>query len=79
LVSVLEIDLMSDCSHCDIHDMLQEHLQGKQPDLSEIAAKVTEVLAALILMARPAEQDLDGSERSLITDSGAGCARARAG
>jgi hypothetical protein len=47
---------MSDCLHCDIHDMLESHLQSEQSDLAEIAAKVTEVLADLILMAPPAEQ-----------------------
>jgi hypothetical protein len=47
---------MSDCLHCDIHDMLQSHLQSEQADLAEIAAKVTEVLADLILMAPPDEQ-----------------------
>jgi hypothetical protein len=47
---------MSDCLHCDIHDMLQSHLQSEQADLAEIAAKVTEVLADLILMATPDEQ-----------------------
>jgi hypothetical protein len=47
---------MSDCLHCDIHDMLEGHLQSEQADLAEIAAKVTEVLADLILMAPPAEQ-----------------------
>jgi hypothetical protein len=49
---------MSDCLHCDIHEMLESHLQGEQADLSEIAARVTEVLADLILMAPPAEQTL---------------------
>ena len=47
---------MSDCLHCDIHDMLESHLQSEQADLAEIAAKITEVLADLILMAPPAEQ-----------------------
>jgi hypothetical protein len=47
---------MSDCLHCDIHDMLESHLQSEEADLAEIAAKVTEVLADLILMAPPAEQ-----------------------
>ena len=49
---------MSDCLHCDIHEMLEVHLQGKQADLAEIAAKVTEVLADLILMAPPDEQTM---------------------
>jgi len=42
---------MSDCLHCDIHEMLESHLQSEQADLAEIAAKVTEVLSDLILMA----------------------------
>jgi len=47
---------MSDCLHCDIHEMLEGHLQNEQADLGEIAARVTEVLADLILMAPPDEQ-----------------------
>jgi hypothetical protein len=42
---------MSDCVHCDIHDLLDQHLQGEEVDLTEIAVKVTEVLADLILLA----------------------------
>ena len=34
---------MSDCLHCDIHEILESHLQGEQADLAEIAARVTEV------------------------------------
>jgi hypothetical protein len=49
---------MSDCLHCDIHEMLESHLQGEQADLAEIAARVTEVLADLILMAPPNEQTM---------------------
>jgi hypothetical protein len=47
---------MSDCLHCDIHDVLESHLKSEQADLSEIAAKVTEVLADLIMMVPPDEQ-----------------------
>jgi hypothetical protein len=47
---------MSNCLHCDIHEMLASHLQSEQADLAEIAARVTEVLADLILMAPPGEQ-----------------------
>ena len=47
---------MSDCLHCDIDQMLESHPQAQQADLAEIAAKVTEVLADLILIAPPAEQ-----------------------
>jgi hypothetical protein len=49
---------MSDCLHCEIHDLLESHLQGERADLSEIAARVTEVLADLILMAPPEEQTM---------------------
>jgi hypothetical protein len=48
--------LMSDCLHCDIREMLDVHLQNEQADLGEIAARVTEVLAVLILLAPPDEQ-----------------------
>jgi len=47
---------MSDCLHCDIHELLDSELQGKEANLGEIAAKVTEVLADIILMAPPEEQ-----------------------
>jgi len=47
---------MSDCLHCDIHEMLESHLQGERADLVDIAARVTEVLADLILMAPPDER-----------------------
>ena len=49
---------MSDCLHCDIHEMLESHPQAQQADLAEIAAKVTEVLADLILMAPSDEQTM---------------------
>jgi hypothetical protein len=49
---------MSDCLHCDIHDLLKDHLEGEQADLSEIAAKVTEVLADLVLLAAPEDQTM---------------------
>ena len=42
---------MSDCIHCDIHELLESRLQNQEVNLAEIAAKVTEVLADLILMA----------------------------
>ena len=47
---------MSDCLHCDIHEMLEVHLQGEHADLAQVAAKVTEVLADLIMMAHPDQQ-----------------------
>ena len=47
---------MSDCLHCDIHELLESQLQNQDANLAEIAAKVTEVLADLILMAPPDQQ-----------------------
>jgi hypothetical protein len=47
---------MSDCLHCEIHEMLEVHLQNEQADLAEVAAKITEVLADLILMVTPDER-----------------------
>jgi hypothetical protein len=47
---------MSDCLHCDIHELLENQLQSQEVNLAEIAAKVTEVLADLILTAPPDEQ-----------------------
>jgi hypothetical protein len=42
---------VSECLHCDIHELLDSEFQGKEANLAEIAAKVTEVLADLILTA----------------------------
>jgi hypothetical protein len=47
---------MSDCLHCDIHELLEDRLQNQEVNLAEITAKVTEVLADLILMAPSDEQ-----------------------
>ena len=47
---------MSDCLHCDIHELLDSQLEGKEANLAEIAAKVTEVLADIILTAPPDDQ-----------------------
>ena len=47
---------MSDCLHCDIHELLESNLQSEEAHLADTAAKVTEVLADLILLAPPAER-----------------------
>lgn len=49
---------MSECLHCDIHELLDSELEGKEANLAEIAAKVTEVLADIILMAPADEQSV---------------------
>jgi hypothetical protein len=47
---------MSDCIHCQIHDLLESHLQNPEGNVADIAFKVTEVLADLILMVPPEDQ-----------------------
>ncbi len=47
---------MSECLHCDIHELLESRLEGQEANLAEIGAKVTQVLADLILMLPPDEQ-----------------------
>jgi hypothetical protein len=47
---------MSDCLHCNIHELLESHLQSQDANLAEVAAKVTEVLADLVLTAPPDQQ-----------------------
>jgi len=49
---------MSDCIHCQIHDLLESHLQNPEANVADIAFKVTEVLADLILMASPENQGM---------------------
>ena len=44
---------MSDCVHCDIHDLLEPELAREGANLSEVAGKVSEVLADLVLSAAP--------------------------
>lgn len=47
---------VSDCIHCDIHDLLEPELAREGADLGAIAAKVTEVLADLVVMADPQDR-----------------------
>jgi hypothetical protein len=49
---------MSDCLHCDIHDLLENHLEADDANMAEIASKVTEVLADLILMVPPTDRTM---------------------
>lgn len=47
---------MSDCLHCDINEMVEKRLEREGADLAELAARVTESLADLILLAPEADQ-----------------------
>ena len=57
-VGQAEESKMSDCIHCEIHDLLESHLQNREVNLGDVAFKVTEVLADLILMAPPEDQGM---------------------
>ena len=47
---------MSDCLHCDINELVQKHMEREGADLAELAARMTESLADLILLAPETEQ-----------------------
>ena len=47
---------MSDCLHCDINALVQKHMEREGADLAELAARMTESLADLILLAPETEQ-----------------------
>jgi hypothetical protein len=42
---------MSDCLHCDINDLVQSHIDRGEGDLAELAARLVESLADLVLLA----------------------------
>ena len=46
---------MSDCLHCEINQLVQEHIE-RGADLGELAAMMVESLADLILLAPEDEQ-----------------------
>jgi hypothetical protein len=47
---------MSDCLHCDINELVQTHIEQGGADLVELAARMAESLAELILLAPENEQ-----------------------
>jgi hypothetical protein len=48
---------MSDCLHCDINELVQEHVEGNEAvDVAELAARMAESLADLILSAPEGDQ-----------------------
>ena len=42
---------MSDCLHCDVNELVREHVERGTNDLGEIAAMMAESLADLVLLA----------------------------
>jgi hypothetical protein len=47
---------MSDCLHCDINELVQKHIDAGSTDLGDLAARVAESLADLILLAPETDQ-----------------------
>jgi len=47
---------MSDCLHCDINQLVQQHMERENADVGEIAAMMAESLADLILLAPDEDQ-----------------------
>ena len=47
---------MSDCLHCDINDLVRQHVEGGTNDLVEIASMMAESLADLVLLAPEADR-----------------------
>ena len=69
---------MSDCLHCEINQLVQQHLERGDIDLAEVASMMVESLADLILLAPEAEQAnliayvVSGLGQMLLEKSGAG-------
>ena len=47
---------MSDCLHCDINQLIREHVEGGSNDLVEIASMMAESVADLVLLAPEADR-----------------------
>jgi hypothetical protein len=47
---------MSDCLHCDINELVEKRLEREGADLVDLAARMAESLADLILLAPPEDQ-----------------------
>ncbi len=47
---------MSDCLHCDINQLVQQHIERGNADLGELAFMMVEGLADLILLVPDSEQ-----------------------
>jgi hypothetical protein len=47
---------MSECLHCDVNDLVEKQLESENADLADLAGRLAESLADLILLAPPEEQ-----------------------
>jgi hypothetical protein len=47
---------MSDCLHCDVNDLVEKELEREDADIADLAARLAESLADLIMLAPPGDQ-----------------------
>jgi hypothetical protein len=47
---------MSECLHCDVNELVEKELEREDADLADLAARLAESLADLILLAPPGDQ-----------------------
>ena len=47
---------MSDCLHCEINELVRQHVEGGTNDLVEIASMMAESVADLVLLAPEADR-----------------------
>jgi hypothetical protein len=47
---------MSDCLHCDINELVQQHIERGDADVSEVASMMVESLADLVLLVPDEDQ-----------------------
>jgi hypothetical protein len=47
---------MSECLHCDVNDLVEKQLEKEDADIADLAARLSESIADLILLAPPEDQ-----------------------
>jgi hypothetical protein len=47
---------MSECLHCDVNDLVDKQLEREDADIADLAARLAESIADLILLAPPGDQ-----------------------
>jgi hypothetical protein len=47
---------MSECLHCDVNDLVEKELEREDADIADLAARLAESLADLIMLAPPGDQ-----------------------
>ena len=47
---------MSECLHCDVNELVEKELERDDADIADLAARLAESLADLIILAPPGDQ-----------------------